>query len=116
MHLVGFTIEIYYDARPYERQILKPVLRLASCAWGKVIAIPAQAYYRPKGFQKVEAPRFQDNRHMKVVCLSDPPTGPPYPNPPPPPPPPGIIPGIHFCYRLIWPQGRIAAEKTPVIS
>jgi len=21
MHLVGFTIEIYYDARPYERQI-----------------------------------------------------------------------------------------------
>ena len=20
MHLVGFTIEIYYDARPYERQ------------------------------------------------------------------------------------------------
>ena len=32
MHLVGFTIEIYYDARPYERQILKPVLRLASCA------------------------------------------------------------------------------------
>ena len=23
MHLVGFTIEIYYDARPYERQIDK---------------------------------------------------------------------------------------------
>jgi len=22
MHLVGFTIEIYYDARSYERQIL----------------------------------------------------------------------------------------------
>jgi len=21
MHLVGFTMEIYYDARPYERQI-----------------------------------------------------------------------------------------------
>jgi len=21
VHLVGFTIEIYYDARPYERQI-----------------------------------------------------------------------------------------------
>jgi len=21
MHLVGFTIEIYYDARPYERQV-----------------------------------------------------------------------------------------------
>jgi len=24
MHLVGFTIEIYYDARPYERQKWKP--------------------------------------------------------------------------------------------
>ena len=23
MHLNGFTIEIYYDARPYERQICK---------------------------------------------------------------------------------------------
>jgi len=23
MHLVGFIIEIYYDARPYERQILR---------------------------------------------------------------------------------------------
>ena len=23
MHVVGFTIEIYYDARPYERQTLK---------------------------------------------------------------------------------------------
>jgi len=23
MNLVGFTIEIYYDARPYERQISK---------------------------------------------------------------------------------------------
>jgi hypothetical protein len=25
---------------------------------------------RPSGFQKFEAPRFQDNRHMKVVRLS----------------------------------------------
>jgi len=25
----------------------------------------------PRGFQEVEAPRFQDNRHMKVVGLSD---------------------------------------------
>jgi len=24
----------------------------------------------PKGFQEVEAPRFQDNRHMKVARLS----------------------------------------------
>jgi hypothetical protein len=26
MHLVGFTIEIYYDAWPYERQICKYVV------------------------------------------------------------------------------------------
>ena len=25
---------------------------------------------RPGGFQEVEVPRFQDNRHMKVVMLS----------------------------------------------
>jgi len=32
-----------------------------------------QSHYRPGqslGFQEVEAPRFQDNRHMKVVRLS----------------------------------------------
>ena len=26
--------------------------------------------HRPCGFQEVEAPRFQDNRYMKVVKLS----------------------------------------------
>jgi hypothetical protein len=29
-----------------------------------------QSHYRPGRFQEVEAPRFQDNRHMKVVRLS----------------------------------------------
>jgi hypothetical protein len=29
-----------------------------------------QSLYRPRGFQKVEAPRFQDIWHMKVVRLS----------------------------------------------
>ena len=29
-----------------------------------------QSHYRPRGFQEVEAPRFQDSRHMKVVRLS----------------------------------------------
>ena len=32
------------------------------------------------GFQEVEAPRFQDIRHMKVVCLSDLRTGRLYPH------------------------------------
>jgi hypothetical protein len=28
---------------------------------------PITGLNRPRGFQEVEAPRFQDNRHMKVV-------------------------------------------------
>ena len=46
---------------------------------------------RPWGFQDVEAPKFQDNRHMKVIRLSALRTGRLYP------PPKGNIPGIHFC-------------------
>ena len=34
---------------------------------GKGKAIPLQAWTGPWGFQEVEVPRFQDNRHMKVV-------------------------------------------------
>jgi len=44
---------------------------------------------RPWGFQEVEAPRFQDNRHMKVVRLSALRIGRFYH--------PGNIPGTHFC-------------------
>jgi hypothetical protein len=29
-----------------------------------------QSHYRPGQVLRVEAPRFQDNRHMKVVMLS----------------------------------------------
>jgi hypothetical protein len=29
-----------------------------------------QSHYRPRGFEEVEAPRFQDSQHMKVVRLS----------------------------------------------
>jgi len=32
--------------------------------------IPVQTYYRACGFQKVEVPRFLDNRHKKLVRLS----------------------------------------------
>ena len=52
-------------------------------------AIPVQAYYRPVGFQEVEAPRFQDTQHMKVVRLSALSPGHLYP--------PGNISGTHFC-------------------
>jgi hypothetical protein len=44
--------------------------------------------YRPLGFQEVEAPRFPDNRHMKVVRLSAVSTGRLYP--------PENIPGTHL--------------------
>jgi hypothetical protein len=44
---------------------------------------------RPLGLQEVQAPRFLDNRHMKVVRLSALRTGRLYP--------PGKIPGTHFC-------------------
>jgi len=40
---------------------------------------PITGLDRPRGFQEVEASRFQDNRHMKVVRLSDLRTGRLYP-------------------------------------
>jgi len=44
---------------------------------------------RTSGFQKFEAPKFHDNRHMKVVRLLAPRTSRLYP--------PGNIPGIYYC-------------------
>ena len=60
-------------------------------------------------FQEVEAPTFQDSRHMKVVRLSAVCTSRLHP--------PGNIPGTHFCQRLSHPQGhsvtgRIMSMKT----
>jgi len=37
---------------------------------GKGGAIPLQAYYRPRGFQEFEAPRFRDMWHLKALMLS----------------------------------------------
>jgi len=54
----------------------------------KVKSDPITGLDRPWGFQEVDAPRFQDNRHMKVV-MSTLHTGRLYP--------PGNIPGSHFC-------------------
>jgi len=36
---------------------------------------PIIGLHRPRGFQEVGAPRFQDNRHTNVVTLSALPTG-----------------------------------------
>ena len=70
---------------------------------GKGKAIPLQAWTGPEGSRKVEAPRFQDNRHMKVVRLSALRTNRLYP--------PGSIHGTHFHYRLSRPQGHSAAGR-----
>jgi hypothetical protein len=64
---------------------------------------PITGLDRPIVFQEVEDPRFQDNRHMKVVRLSALRTGRLYP--------PGIIPDTHFCWRLSQPQGHSAAGR-----
>ena len=42
--------------------------------WQKIKNYFVIQCYRPWGFQEVEAPRFQHNRHMKVVRLSAPST------------------------------------------
>jgi hypothetical protein len=39
------------------------------CSWQSK-AIPIQAYYRPTGFEEVNAHRFLDIRHMEVVRLT----------------------------------------------
>jgi hypothetical protein len=75
----------------------------ASGHWGRRFHHPITGLERPWGFQEVEAPRFQDNRHMKVVRLSAPRTGRLYL--------PGNIPGTHFCYRLSQPQGQNATAR-----
>ena len=56
---------------------------------GEGKAIPVTDLNRLRGFQEVEASRFQDSRHMKVVRLSALRTGRLYS--------PGSIPGTHFC-------------------
>jgi len=52
-------------------------------------AIPLTGLDKPLRFQEVEAPRFQDSRHMKVAGLSALHAGRLYPI--------GYIPGTHFC-------------------
>ena len=49
-------------------EYLQGCVSLAS-TWAKGKAIPVEAC-RPWGFQEVEAPTFQESRHMKVVRLS----------------------------------------------
>ena len=50
----------------YVRHLAKSVERIAFDR-NVIKAIPLQAWTAPEGFHVVEAPRFQDNWHMKVV-------------------------------------------------
>ena len=63
---------------------------------------PITGLDRRWGLQEAEAPRFQDNLHMKVV-MSALRTGRFYP--------PGNIPGTHLCYRLSQSQGHSEAGR-----
>jgi len=65
-----------------------------------------QNYYRPIRFQKVEAPRFLNSQHIKVIRLSALRTSRLYS--------PGNIPGTHFCYRLSRFYGHSAAGRMSI--
>ena len=67
------------------------------------ISDPCKDLERLCGFQEVEAPKFQDNRHIKVVRLSALRTGRLYH--------PGYIPSTHSCWRLCRPQRHSAAGR-----
>jgi hypothetical protein len=58
MFIISFHFLLHFSA------LFPPVIRYK----GK--AIPVQAYYRPRGFQKVEAARFLDMWDIKVVRLT----------------------------------------------
>jgi hypothetical protein len=61
---------------------------------------PCSDLFRPRGFQKDDAHRFQDNRQMKVVRLLTLGTG--HLNSQ------GNIPSTHFYETLSWPHGHRA--------
>ena len=65
-----FVWNISHSTKNWERYDKKNVYWSSCKGKGKGKAIPLQALDRSWGFQEVEAPRFQDNRHMNVVRLS----------------------------------------------
>jgi hypothetical protein len=69
--------------------VLEIVVILVFVTGGKRQSSPITGLDRPTGFPGVEAPRFLDSGHMKVVRLLALGTGRLYP--------PGNIPGTHFC-------------------
>jgi hypothetical protein len=66
-------------------------------------ALLVQAWTDPEGYQEVEASRFQDNQHIRVVRCSALRTGRLYH--------PGNIPGIYLCQRLSRTQCHSVARR-----
>jgi hypothetical protein len=66
--LFDSTLQIFrwLTDRQTDRQTDRPLTRIVKESKSNAIT----GLDRPVGFQDVEAPRFQDNRHMKVVRLS----------------------------------------------
>ena len=52
---------------------------VVKCYYSRYVSNPITGVDRPWGFQEVEAPRFEDNRHMNMVSLSAQRTGRLYP-------------------------------------
>ena len=75
--LFGKVIAVHFDSAFPQLVYLPNVPIIVHCS------------SRRKAIQEDEAPRFQDNRHMKVVRLSALRTGRFHP--------PGNTPGTHFC-------------------
>ena len=103
-------ISLVYTPRPFSESVTLtadtvPISTNLESSWRvkNLKSNPITGLGRPCGFQEVEAPRFQDSRHIKVVRLSALHTGRLYP--------PGNIPGTHFCKKLCRPQGHSAARR-----
>jgi hypothetical protein len=75
---------------------------------GKGKTIPVHAYYRRRGFQESEDPRFRDNRQMNLASLSALCTSRLYP--------PKNIPGTHLCQRLSRLQRHCATKRITSIK
>jgi hypothetical protein len=65
--LAAFSFKGSSFCRDYRQFYLQKHIRILR---GKGKAIPLQSWKGPWGFLEDEAPRFQDNRHTKVVRLS----------------------------------------------
>jgi len=70
VHLVGFTIEIYYDAWPYERHIC--VLRISAICKHLVHGQQEDAHefmrYLLESMEKAYLARFKDSKY--VFCVT----------------------------------------------